>query len=162
VIANAIEILDLDDNDDVCCVYATNPFLRADAIKLGSDVMNSNRKFNYVTTVTTFPFPIQRALKMGSLDLLEMAEPQFMMAHSQELPERFHECAQFWWAKGSTWKAKKGMQTEVIGIRLPRWMVQDIDTLEDWATAELKYEVMLKSQQFSTYQIGETNLVIQD
>ena len=162
VVANAVEILELDDNDDVCCVYATNPFLRADAIKLGSDLMNSNRKFHYVTTVTTFPFPIQRALKIGSSELLEMAEPQFMMTHSQELPERFHECAQFWWAKGSTWKAKKGMQTEVIGIRLPRWMVQDIDTLEDWETAELKYEVILKSKHFSNYKINESNLVTQD
>jgi hypothetical protein len=41
-------------------------------------------------------------------------------------------------------------------------MTQDIDTLEDWETAELKYEVMLKSQRFSTYKINESNLVTQD
>jgi N-acylneuraminate cytidylyltransferase len=159
VVANAIETLDLDDNDDVCCVYATNPFLRADAIQLGSRIMHTNREFNYITTVTTYPFPIQRALLVAESGLMEMAIPSFMMTHSQDLPERFHECAQFWWAKAKTWREKRGMQTKVIGIKLPRWMVQDIDTLEDWQTAEIKFELMQKNPLYASYEVTEDNLV---
>jgi pseudaminic acid cytidylyltransferase len=161
VIANSVEILNLNDSDDICCVYATNPFLRTDALQLGASIMGSERSFNYVTTVTTFPFPIQRAMLVNESGLMEMAEPEFMMTHSQDLLERFHECAQFWWAKGVTWKARKGMQTGVIGIKLPRWMVQDIDTLEDWETAELKFELISKNSQYSTFQVTDKSIITQ-
>jgi pseudaminic acid cytidylyltransferase len=159
VIANSVEILNLSDADDICCVYATNPFLRTDALRLGASIMGSDRGFNYVTTVTTFAFPIQRALLVNESGLMEMVEPEFMMTHSQDLSERFHECAQFWWAKGVTWKARKGMQTGVIGIKLPRWMVQDIDTLEDWETAELKFELITKNSQYSTFQVNDKSII---
>ena len=162
VIAAAVEILELNDDDDVCCVYATNPFLRADALQLGERIIKSRKKFNYITTVTTFPFPIQRALLVERDGLMEMAEPKFMMTHSQDLPERFHECAQFWWAEAQTWREKRGMQTKVIGIRLPRWMVQDIDTLEDWQTAELKFELMQTNPIYASYEVTEDNLVTLD
>jgi N-acylneuraminate cytidylyltransferase len=162
VIADAVDILGIKDSDDVCCVYATNPFLRTDSLRLGSEIVNSRRDFNYVTTVTTFPFPIQRALRIMSTGMMEMADPEFMMTHSQDLSERFHECAQFWWAKSATWKEKKGMQTKVIGIKLPRWMVQDIDTLEDWQTAEIKFQIINQSSQFSDYKVDESNVIIQD
>jgi pseudaminic acid cytidylyltransferase len=162
VISNAIEILNLDDRDSVCCVYATNPFLRADALQLGERIMQSNREFNFITTVTTFPFPIQRALLVDRSGLMEMADPNFMMTHSQDLPERFHECAQFWWARAKTWREKNGMQTKVIGIKLPRWMVQDIDTLEDWQTAEIKFELMQRNPLYASYEVNEENLVTLD
>jgi N-acylneuraminate cytidylyltransferase len=159
VISDAIDIMNLNDDDEICCVYATNPFLRADAIQLGSRIMHTNREFNYITTVTTFPFPIQRALLVAESGLMEMAIPNFMMTHSQDLPERFHECAQFWWAKAKTWREKRGMQTKVIGIKLPRWMVQDIDTLEDWQTAEIKFELMQKNPLYASYEVTEDNIV---
>jgi N-acylneuraminate cytidylyltransferase len=161
VIANSVEILNLDDADDICCVYATNPFLRTDALQLGASIMGSERRFNYVTTVTTFPFPIQRAMLVSDSGLMEMAEPKFMMTHSQDLSERFHECAQFWWAKGATWKERRGMQTDVIGIKLPRWMVQDIDTPEDWETAELKFQLISKNSKYSTFRVNESSIVTQ-
>ena len=162
VIANAVEILGLKEDDQVCCVYATNPFLRIDALQLAERISKSDKKFNYISSVTTFPFPIQRALLINKSGLLDMAEPKYMMTQSQDLEERFHECAQFWWAKATTWLHKVGMQTEVVGIYIPRWLMQDIDTVEDWETAEIKFDLIKKNSRLSSYQINESNIVKRD
>lgn len=159
VVADAVNQLKFNDFDVVCCVYATNPFLRADAIQLGLEVLINNSDFSYVTTVTSFPFPIQRALYVQTDGRLQMANPEFMMHHSQDLDERYHECAQFWWARASTWVSRVGMQVNVGGIYIPRWMVQDIDTLEDWEAAEVKYKVLEESGRFNSYLVSKENLL---
>lgn len=159
VVADAINRLNLYDGDVVCCVYATNPFLRIDAIRLGFKALMNNSDFSYVTTVTSFPFPIQRALRIHADGRLQMANPEYMMFHSQDLEERYHECAQFWWAKVATWVSKVGMQVNVGGIYLPRWMVQDIDTLEDWEVAEVKFKVLEDSGRFASYVVSDQNLL---
>jgi pseudaminic acid cytidylyltransferase len=160
VIADSIYQLQSSKDDAICCVYATNPFLRADALRLGLKVLLDSKEINYVTTVTTFPFPIQRALCMQPDGKLQMAIPEYMMTHSQDLEERFHECAQFWWARASTWTSKVGMQSNVAGICLPRWMVQDIDTFEDWEMAEVKFEILMKTGKFDSYVVDEKNILM--
>jgi len=159
VIADAIHRLNLNNADSVCCIYATNPFLREDALRLGHELLLNSSDVSYVTTVTTFPFPIQRALKIQKDGKLRMANIEYMMSHSQDLEERYHECAQFWWASASTWLSKVGMQTNVAGIYLPRWMVQDIDTLEDWDTAEIKFKILKESGRFDTYNVSADNIL---
>ena len=159
VIADAINQLNIKGSDAVCCVYATNPFLRIDALQLGFETLMNYSNFSYVTTITTFPFPVQRALYIRGDGKLQMAYPEFMMRRSQDIEERYHECAQFWWARASTWVSKVGMQTDVGGIYLPRWMVQDIDTLEDWEVAEVKFKVLRESGRFNSYVVSNENLL---
>ena len=159
VIADAIRKLDLNENEQVACVYATNPFLRVDALQFGLKLLLQSAQINYVSTVTSFPFPIQRSLSINELGLLEMSDPSFMMKHSQDLEPRFHECAQFWWALASTWEAELGMQTQMKGIYLPRWMTQDIDTFEDWDSAEIKFSILQENSKFTDYRISDENIV---
>ena len=146
-------------DSEVCCVYAPNPFLRIDALTIGSQILNEKPIPNYVSTVTTFPFPIQRALKLNGEDLLEMENKDFIMRHSQTLEERYHECAQFWWAKARTWTNKVPMQEGLKGIYLPRWMTQDIDTQEDWIQAEIRWRILKESDDFHSYQVTKKNII---
>ena len=146
-------------DSEVCCVYAPNPFLRIDALTIGSEILNQKPIPNYVSTVTTFPFPIQRALKLNGEDLLEMENKDFIMRHSQSLEERYHECAQFWWAKAHTWINKVPMQEGLKGIYLPRWMTQDIDTQEDWTQAEIRWQILKESNVFHSYQVTKENII---
>lgn len=69
--------------------------------------------------------------------------PQYLDTRSQDLPEAYHDAGQFYWAD-----VKKYLQegrfysNNSVPVVLPRYLVQDIDTLEDWETAEKMYSAL--------------------
>ena len=67
VIKQAIEwlIFNGDQIESVCCIYATAPFVTPLSLKSGLDLLKDN-SCDYVFTVTSFPFPIQRAIRITS------------------------------------------------------------------------------------------------
>lgn len=160
VISQTLTDINSSPEDIICCVYAPNPFLRIDALSVGLTACISEKVGTYITPVTTFPFPVQRSLKHGQDGLLSMANPEFMMTHSQKLEERFHETAQFWWGKFQTWKEKYPMQGSIRGIYTPRWMTQDIDTPEDWIQAEINYRILAESEEYKQYRISAENIIL--
>jgi len=123
--------------EDVCCIYATAPFVRA------SDIIESYRVFtsadwNYCFTVTDFPAPIFRSFKRTPEGGIDMFYPEHFKTRSQDLPEAFHDAGQFYWGKAAAWTQAKVIFSErSYGFLIPRWRVQDIDTLDDWQRAEL-------------------------
>jgi N-acylneuraminate cytidylyltransferase len=145
--------------DQVCCIYAPNPFLHQGAMKLGLKCLLENSEADYVSPVTSYPFPVQRSLKFQGEKLLMMAQPENLLAHSQNLEPRFHETAQFWWARAETWLNSKPMQQNLLGIYTPRWMTQDIDSLEDWEQAEIRWQILLKRGTFENYEFNSSNLI---
>ena len=159
VIASEINVNGISGDDYVCCVYAPNPFLHQSALKLGLVCLLENSEADYVTPVTTFPFPIQRSLKFQGERLLTMAESENLLVHSQNLEPRFHETAQFWWAKAKTWVQFKPMQQNLLGIYTPRWMSQDIDSLEDWEQAEIRWQILKERGIFDTYEFDSSSIV---
>ena len=50
---------------ELCLIYATAPFLQIDALKKGLELLHAE-DCDYVISVTTFAFPIQRAVKRNS------------------------------------------------------------------------------------------------
>lgn len=126
--------------EEVCCIYATAPFIRAEDIRSGLEILHSGNA-DYAFTVTSFPFPIQRAVKITSSGRIEMFYPEYYNARSQDLEEAFHDAGQFYWGKSSTWKEGTLMFSDkTVPIILPRYRVQDIDTLEDWDRAEMMFK----------------------
>jgi N-acylneuraminate cytidylyltransferase len=126
--------------EEVCCIYATTPFIRAEDIRSGLEILHSGDA-DYAFTVTSFPFPIQRAVKITSSGRIEMFYPEYYNARSQDLEEAFHDAGQFYWGKSSTWKEGTLMFSDkTVPIILPRYRVQDIDTLEDWDRAEMMFK----------------------
>jgi N-acylneuraminate cytidylyltransferase len=70
-----------------------------------------------------------------------MFYPEYYNARSQDLEEAFHDAGQFYWGKSSTWKEGTLMFSDkTVPIILPRYRVQDIDTLEDWDRAEMMFK----------------------
>ena len=159
VIADVISQLGLRATSNVCCVYAPNPFLKPSAISVGLEGLRSTPIPKYVSPVTTYPFPVQRSLSLSSDGMLSMAEPQFLMTHSQTLEPRFHETAQFWWATAETWTRQLPMQISMRGIYTPRWMTQDIDTQEDWNQAETRFKILEANVELRDYLFTSKNLI---
>ena len=140
VMAHAVITLGLDNDSAVCCLYATAPFLQPEKVAIGPEKLNHA---DFAMSVTSYAFPIQRALRAKSLDEIEMINPEKFTARSQDLEECFHDAGQFYWAKASSWAARKSIfEGKVAGIPLPRSRVQDIDTPEDWELAEVMFRTL--------------------
>jgi len=128
----------------VCCIYATAPFVRSDYIKKGLGLMMSKRASS-VFSVTTFPFSIFRALNISEAGCLKMFWPEHELTRSNDLPEAYHDAGQFYWLDSKKFlKSKKIYAGDALPVILPRCLVQDIDTPDDWETAEAMYEVAKK------------------
>ena len=56
--------------------------------------------------------------------------------------ESYFDAAQFYLGNKSTWLESKNIVNNSKGIVIPEKYVQDIDTIEDWETAELKYRLI--------------------
>jgi pseudaminic acid cytidylyltransferase len=123
-----------------CCIYATAPFVRAEFIKKGYEIL-LKYGVSSVFSVTTFPFPIFRALRITEKGNLEMFWPEYELTRHQDLPEAYHDAGQFYWLKVDSFlKSKRLYSSDAMPVILPRYLVQDIDTKEDWETAERMFK----------------------
>ena len=131
------------DIEYVCTIYATAPLLQSKYLVDGyNQLSNSNAKNSF--SVTSMPFPIQRTFKITQENRCEMFYPQYANTRSQDLEEAYQDAGQFYWNKLSKNSNEVMFGKDSIPIVLPRYLVQDIDTLEDWKQAELMYEVVNK------------------
>ncbi len=128
--------------ENVCCLYATAPFVTSQAIS-DAFTLFQNEDAGYCLTATSFAYPIQRAIKIKSNKRIKMLQPEFFNARSQELEEAFHDAGQLYWGKSEAFlKQVPLFAEETVAYILPRHLVQDIDTEEDWIRAELMYQVL--------------------
>jgi pseudaminic acid cytidylyltransferase len=144
VIKHAIEFTELQEwgVKNVCCIYATAPFLTSAFIQRGFVELTSNC-IDYAFSATSFPFPIQRALKLNDAQCVEMFQPEHLNTRSQDLEEAYHDAGQFYWGTAGAFIAKKAIfGTRSKAVLLPRKRVQDIDTPEDWDLAEALYRAI--------------------
>ena len=128
--------------DSVCCIYATAPFINSNDILYGLKQLQES-SCEYAFTVTSFPFPIQRAIRINAKGRVEMFYPEHFHSRSQDVEEAFHDAGQFYWGRPQSWlEGKPAFSTNSIPIVLPRHRVQDIDTPEDWERAELMFKAL--------------------
>lgn len=147
VIAHAIKTLQEQGNtiNAVCCIYATAPFIRPEDIAGAYKALIEQNK-SYAFPVTTFPFPIFRAVKRSENGDITMFWPEHFATRSQDLPEAYHDVGQFYWGTPDAWLAEAPIFSDAATtILLPRHLVQDIDTPEDWIRAELMYKALFLS-----------------
>lgn len=126
----------------VCCLYATAPFVRASDLRKGHDLLNKS-DVQYVFSATSFPFPIQRAIKLDNSGSVSMFSPENELVRSQDLEEAYHDAGQFYWGRSEAFLNKLSVfSPHSKVVLLPRSRVQDIDTLEDWVSAEHLFSIM--------------------
>ena len=128
--------------DYVCCVYATAPFVRAEDLRRGFDILLESGG-DYAFSVTSYPFPIQRAIRITGQGRVEMFHPERFGARSQDLEEAWHDAGQFYWGRAEAWLAERVIFSPASApVPLPRHRVQDIDIQEDWVRAEWLFRAM--------------------
>lgn len=126
----------------VCCIYATAPFVMPSDLLRGLQTLQA-QACDYAFSVTSYAFPIQRAIRMREDGRVEMFQPEHFHTRSQDMIEAFHDAGQFYWGSTDAWLAERHLfSADAVPIMLPRHRVQDIDTPEDWTRAEWLFKAM--------------------
>lgn len=126
---------------DYCCtIYATAPLLQSKYLIEGFEQLKSSDAV-HAFSATSMPFPIQRTFKIQQNGRCEMFWPENFSKRSQDLEEAYQDAGQFYWNNLHKKSDDIMFSKQSIPIVLPRHLVQDIDTLEDWKRAEVMYEV---------------------
>jgi N-acylneuraminate cytidylyltransferase len=144
VVAHAIKWFAAQDEapEQVCCLYATAPFVTAEDLRTGHKLLMESSA-DYALAVTSFAFPIQRAIRINSAQRIEMFSPENFNTRSQDLEEAYHDAGQFYWGLAGAWiQGKIIFSPASVPVLLPRYRVQDIDTPEDWLMAEYLFRAI--------------------
>lgn len=129
--------------DYVCCIYPTAPFVTGQCLQKAMNRL-VDAGADSLIPVVRFGFPPQRGviIKEGKM---EFKWPEYMLARSQDLEPFYHDCGQFYCLRTESFlEQKKLVMSNTLAFERPESEVQDIDTLEDWKLAELKYRMLLE------------------
>lgn len=128
--------------DIAVCIYPTAPFITAKKLQEAVEMMKEDG-VDAVTPVVRFSFPPQRAfiIKEGSL---QYQFPECAPMRSQDLEPIYHDCGQFYVMR--PYNVMHDIPArKTAPIIVSELEVQDIDNEEDWAMAEMKYQMMRKN-----------------
>jgi pseudaminic acid cytidylyltransferase len=129
--------------DYACCIYATAPLLQARFLRQGFEALHAAPEKSYAFSVCSFGFPVQRALLIDGDGCVNAMYPEFRGVRSQDLPVAYQDAGQFYWGRSDAWLRGDTVFSELsLPVILPRHLVQDIDSPEDWLRAEYLYAAL--------------------
>lgn len=131
---------------EACCLYPTAPLVTTDQLHQAHRLLASTDA-DCVLPIVRFGYPIQRALRRDKAGHVSLFNPANLSVRSQDLEPAYHDCGMFYvYRPERTLPYGKLLTDSVAAIILPETRVQDIDTLEDWRMAELKYQAYVDGQ----------------
>jgi len=125
-----------------CCIYPTSPLIDSKDLKNANEQFIRN-KYDVLISSVVYSFPIQRSFHLNAANLVELNHPDAINQRSQDLIKNYHDAGAMYFFNVQKFKASKSLWEGNIGaFKLSELKVQDIDTLEDWKIAELKYSIL--------------------
>lgn len=126
--------------DAFCCIYPTAPFLSGERLRSAMELLT---EADSVMPVVPFSYPPQRGLVINQKGFVERQFPEYATARSQDLLKIYHDCGQFYACRTDAFlKAGTTDVERLLPLILNEMEVQDIDTIEDWEMAEIKYKLL--------------------
>lgn len=123
--------------DSFCCIYPTAPFITSERLKEAMELLDGA---DSVMPVVPFSYPPQRGLLINEKGKIERQFPEYLMVRSQDLPKIYHDSGQFYACRTEVFlKEKTTDVNNLVPLILSELEVQDIDTIEDWELAEIKF-----------------------
>ncbi len=122
----------------MCCIYPTAPFVTAKKLH-SSFLYMQERKGDALIPVVKFSYPPQRCVVIKE-GFMQYKWPENIRVRSQDLEPLYHDAGQYYF-----WKVEKFSEDIIentVSLVLNEFEVQDIDTLDDWQLAEIKYRMM--------------------
>lgn len=123
-----------------CCLYPTAPFLSGERLRSAMALLDQAEG---VMPIVPFSYPPQRGLLISKEGYVKWQFPEYATTRSQDLPQIYHDCGQFYACRTEAFlKAKTTDVEHLLPLILTEMEVQDIDTPEDWTIAEMKYRML--------------------
>lgn len=129
--------------DYLCCIYPTAPFVTASKLQTAYKLLIDNDA-DGVSPYVSFSFPPQRGYYIRNGKLVAV-DANSLPKRSQDLEKIYHDCGQFYFYNLQTFMGRRKPNNIHIPIEYPESEVQDIDNLEDWKIAEMKYRLMIEN-----------------
>lgn len=129
--------------DNFCCIYPTAPFITGKKLAGAMEKMLNN-KAESILPVVKFSFPPQRAVLIKD-NRIKFKWPENINSRSQDLEVFYHDAGQFYCMNVDAFLKHNSLITnKTIPYILNDLEVQDIDNMEDWIIAEMKYKFIKK------------------
>jgi len=110
----------------------------------GSGVYNVKSNINISSSMRNLPKRLEEFIRNNKLI---MVYPENMNTRSQDLEDTYHDAGQFYWVNAKRFLEKPILYSDdAMPVILPRYLVQDIDTIEDWKRAEFMYAALKKEK----------------
>ena len=134
-----------------CCIYSTAPFLQELYLAKGLAKLRTTGK-SFTFSATNYAFPVRRSFIINQEGEVAPLFPESIDCRSQDLEEVLHDAGQFYWGVAQAFVDERGLFSGAsTPVMLPRYLVQDIDTEEDWIHAEAMFKQLVD--------LGEINIV---
>ncbi len=125
----------------VCCLYATAPLITGEILREAYGKFEE-AECEFLFSATEFSFPIQRAIRLSKDGAASMFYPQFALTRSQDLERAYHDAGAFYFGRREAWLEKKPIfAPHSRAFLIPRNLVCDIDTPEDFEFAQKLYRI---------------------
>ncbi len=142
VAKHAVESLKLHKEDLLCVIYPTAPLLTQKTLSLGLKALLENPHKLFAFCAVSYDYNPYRSFCIKN-DEIEMLFPKHYLTRSQDLEQVYHDAGQYYWGYVNAWRESLPIfAPHSSAIIVPSKEVQDIDTLEDWAMAEMKYRLL--------------------
>lgn len=126
----------------LCCIYPCAPFLSGQTLKEAYTQLISGDN-DALQPVCRFQIPIEWAMKIEN-GYLVPNDREAQLIRSQDLIPKYYDAGMFYFIKTSVLlKEKTLIPAKTIAYVMNEKEVQDIDTIEDWEMAELKYKLLM-------------------
>lgn len=130
--------------DSFVCIYPTAPFITKDKLKEAVALLETAES---VMPVVAFSYPPQRGIIINEAGEVRRKYPEYLTTRSQDLEKMYHDCGQFYACQTDAFLRDKTTDVDnLVPMIMDEMEVQDIDTFEDLAIAEVKYQRMIASR----------------
>lgn len=125
----------------LCCIYPCVPFLKGETLRKAYEFMLAKGAVSLMP-VCKYPAPVEWAMRIEEGVLIaDNAEKQLI--RSQDLKPAYFDAGMFYFnITDSFVKDKKNLVPKTLGYVIDELECQDIDTLDDWKIAEMKYKFL--------------------
>lgn len=125
--------------DFVCCLYPCAPFITNSLLEEALWKL-MNQEYDLVFPIIKYSSPIQRAFRISN-NKINFLNPKYSKFRTQDFEKKYFDAGQFYFFKPDVILKEKTIIVENSGfIILNKNQVEDIDELEDWKAAEIKYK----------------------
>jgi pseudaminic acid cytidylyltransferase len=125
--------------DTACLLMPTAPLIEASDLRNGCALFERSGKEAPVLAASSFPCPVEWAMRLGPDGRLRPVDPAKTQIRSQELETAYYDAGSFMVFSVAQIMAYPALPASYLAYLLPRHKAVDIDDREDLALAERLY-----------------------